>query len=207
MSGSAMAMNWEAENVDAILQAWYGGQSAGAAIADILFGDYNPSGKLPVTFYKSEKDLPAFDDYNMANRTYRYFKGEVLYPFGYGLSFTQFKYGNVKTKKTGNNTEVTATVKNTGKFDGEEVAQLYISDLNGQANQPIRSLKGFERISLKAGETKGVKFILKEDDLKFVNDKGASKPFIGKVRISIGGGQPIKTNNISNNIKSKIIVL
>jgi beta-glucosidase len=207
MSGSAMAMNWEAENVDAILQAWYGGQSAGAAIADILFGDYNPSGKLPVTFYKTEKDLPAFDDYNMTSRTYRYFKGEVLYPFGYGLSFTQFKYGNVKTKKTGNNTEVTASVKNRGKFDGEELAQLYISDLNGQANQPIRSLKGFERISLKAGETKEVKFILEDEDLKFVDDNGELKPFNGKVKISIGGGQPIKNQKHSNQYISKIILM
>lgn len=203
MSGSAMAFNWEAENVDAIIQAWYGGQSAGTAIADIIFGDYNPSGRLPVTFYKSEKDLPAFDDYNMANRTYRYFKGEVLYPFGYGLSYSTFKYSNIKTKKTGNITEVTAAIKNTGKYDGDEVAQLYVSTSKSVVNQPIRSLKGFERVTLKAGETKEVKFILEAEDLMYVNDKGELKPIEGKVKISVGGGQPIK-NQDNSIVKKKI---
>lgn len=204
MSGSAMAFNWEAENVDAIIQAWYGGQSAGTAITDIIFGDYNPSGRLPVTFYKSEKDLPAFDDYNMANRTYRYFKGKVLYPFGYGLSYTTFKYSKVKIKKTENKTEVTVTIKNTGKHDGDEVAQLYISAAKKVSFQPIRSLKGFERVSLKAGEAKVVKFVLEAADLMLVNDNGELKPIEGKVKMSVGGVQPIRNQtNPGNHISKK----
>jgi beta-glucosidase len=206
MSGSAMAINWEADNVDAIIQAWYGGQSAGTAIADIIFGDYNPSGKLPLTFYKSEKDLPQFDDYSMSNRTYRYFKGEVLYPFGYGLSFSKFKYNKVQIKKLDSQVEVTAIIKNTGKYDGEDVAQLYISTSNKDGNQPIRSLKGFERVSLKAGEKKEVKFLLKKEDLMMVSDNGERLLYTDQAKITVGGGQPIKSkgensNSIDKNVK------
>src|SRR5262249_44609461 len=119
MSGSAVSINWEQKNIPAIIEAWYPGQAAGQAIADVLFGDYNPAGRLPVTFYKSASDLPAFDDYNMKGRTYRYFTGEVLYPFGYGLSYTSFAYSNLKVNKSlkkGDSAVVSVTVKNTGKM-------------------------------------------------------------------------------------------
>jgi beta-glucosidase len=122
MTGSAIAIPWENENIPAIINAWYGGQSAGTAIADVLFGDYNPAGRLPITFYKSDNDLPGFSDYSMNNRTYRYFKGEALYPFGYGLSYTTFKYDMLKAPETvaaGKNVTVSARVMNTGKMDGE----------------------------------------------------------------------------------------
>jgi beta-glucosidase len=130
LNGSAVAINWEKENVPAIVESWYGGQAAGTAIADVLFGDYNPSGKLPVTFYSSESDLPAFDDYNMKGRTYRYFKGKPLFPFGFGLSYTTFHYSNlsINKQKVGGKYvyKVGVSIKNTGKFDGEEIVQLYI---------------------------------------------------------------------------------
>lgn len=119
VNGSALAVNWEKENLPAIVEAWYGGQEAGTALADVLFGDYNPSGRLPVTFYSSENDLPAFDNYDMKGRTYRYFKGEPLYEFGYGLSFTQLTYANLKVNnsyKTGSNITITAQIQNTGDF-------------------------------------------------------------------------------------------
>src|SRR4051794_15808472 len=133
MTGSALATRWKSKNIPAILNAWYGGQSAGTAIADVLFGDYNPSGRLPITFYKSDNDLPPFDDYSMDNRTYRYFKGQPLYPFGYGLSYSSFKYSNIvatKPSKPGGSIKVSATIQNTGKMAGDEVAQLYVSTSN-----------------------------------------------------------------------------
>ena len=147
MTGSAIAIPWENENIPAIINAWYGGQSAGTAIADVLFGDYNPAGRLPVTFYKSDNDLPGFSDYSMNNRTYRYFKGEALYPFGYGLSYTTFKYDMLKvpaTVATDKNVTVSARVTNTGKMDGEEVVQLYISHPGSSGQGAIKSI---ERLS------------------------------------------------------------
>ncbi|GAA4728907.1 glycoside hydrolase family 3 protein [Flavisolibacter ginsenosidimutans] len=189
MTGSAVAMPWEAENVPAIVNAWYGGQSAGTAIADVLFGDYNPSGRLPVTFYKSDSDLPDFKDYSMNNRTYRYFKGQALYGFGYGLSYTSFQYDNLKLPaKISKTMNVGVRVANTGNRDGEEVVQLYVS---GQAkNAPLRALKGFQRMFLKKGESKTVSFALTTDDLSLLDDKGKAKLFSGRVIISVGGSQP-----------------
>jgi beta-glucosidase len=193
MTGSAIATPWEAENVPAILNAWYGGQDAGTAIADVLFGDYNPSGRLPLTFYKSDNDLPDFNDYSMANRTYRYFKGKPLYAFGHGLSYTTFTYTNlgwpasIGKKK---NATVRVTVANTGKMDGEEVVQLYVSGQSKNMQVPIRSLKGFQRIFLKKGETKQVQFTLTEEDLSVLDDNGQPQRFTGSVIISVGGSQP-----------------
>jgi beta-glucosidase len=192
MTGSAIAIPWEAENVPAILNAWYGGQSAGTAIADVLFGDYNPAGRLPVTFYKSDADLPDFNDYTMENRTYRYFKGQPLYGFGYGLSYTTFTYDQLKVPPTtiaGKKITVTARVTNTGKRDGEEVVQLYLSQ-PGNVKAPIKALKGFKRIPLKAGESKVVQFELTPMDLSVVDESGAIKQVPGKLSISIGGCQP-----------------
>lgn len=198
MAGSAVALPWEAQNLPAIVNAWYAGQSAGTAIADVLFGDYNPAGRLPVTFYKSDADLPAFGDYSMKNRTYRYFSGEHLYGFGYGLSYTTFRYDNLKITQAANGKLVTVRLTNTGTRDGEEVAQLYVS---GKAdNAPLRSLKGFGRIFLKKGESKTVSFTLSPKDLGVMDDKGNAKPFAGKVTIAVGGGQPDASVKTTSNV-------
>jgi beta-glucosidase len=201
MTGSAIAIPWEAQHIPAIVNSWYAGQAAGDAIADVLFGDYNPAGRLPVTFYASDSDLPDFNDYSMTNRTYRYFKGEALYPFGYGLSYTNFEYGKLQIPnqlKKGENTTIKATVKNIGQKDGEEVVQLYVAHEN---NQALRALKGFKRISLKAGESKEVTFELSPDDLAVINENGESTQLSGKIKISIGGGQPISTVKASSNVQ------
>lgn len=190
MTGSAIAIPWEAQNIPAIINAWYGGQDAGTAIADVLFGDYNPSGRLPLTFYKSDSDLPDFNDYNMAGRTYRYFKGQPLYGFGYGLSYTTFRYDNLKVAPGAAKTKlVTVTVTNTGKMEGEEVVQLYVINDDKTVMAPIRSLKGFQRIQLKAGESRQVKFNLTDEDLSVMDDNG-NPQLLKNVTISVGGCQP-----------------
>src|SRR5215203_3228866 len=163
MGGSALAVNWESENVGAILDAWYPGEEGGNAIADALFGDYNPAGRLPVTFYKSVAELPPFDDYKMEGRTYRYFRGDPLYPFGYGLSYTKFSYGNLKLKnkiKAGENLTVSVEVENTGTLAGDEVVQLYLTDTLASVPVPVRNLAGVERVFLKPGEKRTVSFAL-----------------------------------------------
>jgi len=204
MTGSAIAIPWEEENIPAIINAWYGGQRAGTAIADVLFGDYNPAGRLPVTFYKSDTDLPPFGSYDMAGRTYRYFKGEPQYPFGYGLSYSRFAYSGLKTppQLTRNkNLTVTAMVRNTGAMDGEEVVELYISypDVKGRA--PIRSLKGFKRIFLKAGSGQLVTFTLSAEQLSLTDEKtGALYQPTGKMVLSVGGGQPGIKNKTTSNV-------
>jgi beta-glucosidase len=203
MTGSAIAVPWENENITAIMNAWYGGQSAGTAIADVLFGDYNPAGRLPVTFYKSDSDLPGFSDYSMENRTYRYFKGDPLYSFGYGLSYTSFHYDLLKlpaATTAGKKITVSVRVTNKGKMDGEEVVQLYVSNENKTIKAPLKALKGFKRISLKAGESKIVQFQLRPEDLSTVDDNGKLKQNKGKVMISVGGGQPDEKNRTTSNI-------
>ncbi|MFL5774479.1 MAG: glycoside hydrolase family 3 C-terminal domain-containing protein [Flavisolibacter sp.] len=191
MTGSAVAIPWESENIPAIVNAWYGGQSAGTAIADVLFGDYNPAGRLPVTFYGSDSDLPDFNNYSMENRTYRYFKGTPLYGFGYGLSYTTFTYEQLKTIRAGNNLKVTVKITNTGNMGGEEVAELYVSSQGSQTMRtPIRSLKGFQRIFLSPRSSKTVSFILSPSDLSIFDENGMMHPFSGKVLISVGGCQP-----------------
>lgn len=147
-SGSAVALSPENDYCDAIIEAWYAGEQGGHALADILFGDYNPSGKLPVTFYKDDSQLPSFDDYSMLNRTYRFFRGEPLYPFGYGLSYTTFSLG----KPSYSDGKVSLTVKNTGKVDGTEIVQVYLHK-DGDSEGPVKTLRGYQRVSLKAGES------------------------------------------------------
>jgi beta-glucosidase len=162
MNGSAVSVNWARDHVPAIVEAWYPGEAGGDAIADVLFGDYNPAGRLPVTFYKSASQLPPFTDYNMKGRTYRYFDGEPLFPFGYGLSYTTFAYRNLKAPaqaNAGDSVTVTVEVENTGKLAGEEVVQLYLKTPT-RPGAPLRSLEGFERIALKPGERKTVTFRL-----------------------------------------------
>jgi len=161
MTGSAIAVPWEAQNINAIINSWYGGESAGKAIADVIFGNYNPSGRLPVTFYASDSDLPDFEDYRMLNRTYRYFNGKALYPFGYGLSYTQFTYTwNTMPKKeyTANETiECSLKVKNTGTSDGDEVAQVYIKYPQNGKVLPLKELRYFERKTITKGTTEEIK--------------------------------------------------
>ncbi|MDR0537919.1 MAG: glycoside hydrolase family 3 C-terminal domain-containing protein [Tannerellaceae bacterium] len=191
MTGSAIGLEWESQNIPAIVNAWYGGQAGGQAVADILFGDYNPAGRLPVTFYRSTADLPDFEDYSMENRTYRYFSGSPIYPFGYGLSYTTFQYDQlaIEIHDGGQSVNVSAIVKNTGVKDGDEVVQLYVAGQSGSP-APIRSLRGFKRINIKAGESIPVTFHLTADDLSLIDELGRSKLMHGPVEIAVGGGQP-----------------
>ena len=147
-SGSAIALTPETESCDAIVQVWYPGQEGGTAVADVLFGDYNPGGKLPVTFYKNDAQLPDYEDYSMKGRTYRYFN-DALFPFGYGLSYTTFEIGNATMQGT---ESITIPVTNTGRCDGTEIVQVYIRDLS-DAEGPLKSLRGFQRVAVKAGQT------------------------------------------------------
>ncbi len=210
MTGSALAIPWEDRKVPAIINAWYGGQAAGEAVADVLFGDYNPAGRLPVTFYSADKDLPDFKDYDMANRTYRYFKGKPLYPFGYGLSYSTFEYSDLKIKsksKKGKNVIVSAVVKNAGTRDGEEVVQCYVSHNADAFKKPIRALKGFQRIFLKAGESRQVYFTLTQEELSIVSEEGGLFVPKGPVTISFGGGQPFSDRKTTSGVLIKTINL
>jgi beta-glucosidase len=193
MNGSALAVNWAEQNIPAILEAWYPGEFGGDAIANVLFGDYNPSGRLPVTFYKSVNDLPDFKSYNMENRTYRYFKGTPLFPFGHGLSYTSFTYSNLKLAETivlNENIEVEVEVTNSGKFDGDEVVQLYLSHNDDTEETPIRALVGFDRISLKSGETKKIAMTITPKQYSKISLDGVVEAQKGELIISIGGKQP-----------------
>lgn len=209
MTGSAIATPWESANIPAIVNVWYGGQDAGTAIADVLFGDYNPAGRLPVTFYKGDSDLTsAFDDYSMTNRTYRYFTGKPLYGFGFGLSYTTFKYDMLTTPaaiQSGKKNMLSIKVTNTGKMDGDEVTQLYISHIGAKIKAPLKALKGFERNFLKAGESKIIKFELKPEDLVLINEAGNSIVVKGKLMISIGGCQPDAQTQASKKTVSKTV--
>jgi beta-glucosidase len=192
-NGSAIAVNWEAENIPAIIEAWYPGQSGGTAVADIIFGDYNPAGRLPVTFYRSIDQLPDYTDFDMEGRTYRYFRGKPLYEFGYGLSYTTFAYEIEKAPETFTQekpVEIAVKVTNTGKYDGDEVAQLYVTLPNSEYRTPIRSLQGFKRIHLKAGETQTVRFTLQPEQLQTRDDNGLPVTPSGRALISVGGKQP-----------------
>ena len=193
LNGSALSINWENQNIPAIIEAWYPGQAGGTAIADVIFGDYNPAGRLPVTFYKDINDIPAFSDYDMKGKTYRYFKGDPLYEFGYGLSFTKFKYSNFKTPKnleSGNDFTVEVEVENIGSLKGEEVIQLYIENPNADEYNPHKTLVAFERVSFVPKEKKTVKFKIKKEQLSIVNNKGEKIIQPGEYQISVGGTQP-----------------
>jgi len=208
MTGSAIAVPWEAENIPAILNIWYGGQSAGTASADVIFGDYNPAGRLPVTFYKSDSDLSSFIDYKMDNKTYRYFKGTPLYGFGHGLSYTEFKYSELKTQdriKKGQPVTISVKVTNSGKMEGEEVSQLYLINQDAAIKAPLKSLKGFERFNLKPGESTVVSFNLSPEDLSYVTEDGSLKQYEGKIQIAIGGSQPDEKKQSKNNIITQIL--
>ncbi len=193
MNGSAVAINWAQENVAAIVEAWYPGEEGGTAVADVIFGDYNPAGRLPVTFYKSVEDLPPFEDYSMANRTYRYFEGEPLYPFGFGLSYTKFEYSNLKISsdkiRAGEEIIVEADITNIGEFAGDEVVQLYLVVPRDNIPQPIRKLVGFDRISLNVGEKKKIKFTIDEELMSSVDEDGKFHVQSGNYYFTLGGSQ------------------
>ena len=194
LSGSALAVNWANEHAAAIVQAWYPGEEGGTAIADTLFGDYNPAGRLPVTFYKSVDQLPPFENYSMDGRTYRFFKGEPLYPFGHGLSYTRFKYSEFSVSSprvsATENVTVSATVENAGARAGEEVVQLYLTDETASVRVPIRSLAGVERIYLKPGERRVVRFAIEPRQLAVITDDGRTVVEPGEFKVTIGGKQP-----------------
>ena len=175
VNGSALAVNWAEAHVPAIVEAWYGGQAAGSALADVLFGDYNPGGRLPVTFYKSVEDLPPFDDYRMTGRTYRFFTGTPLYPFGYGLSYTTFAYQNLRTSAdtlaAADTLTVRVDVTNTGKRAGDEVVQLYARHLGSSVARPREDLRGYRRITLQAGATGTVELSLPASSLAYWNSQ------------------------------------
>ena len=192
-NGSALSVNWAKQHVNAILESWYAGEEGGAAIAETLSGKNNPAGRLPVTFYTGVDQLPPFADYSMNLRTYRYFKGAPLFPFGYGLSYTAFSYSGLTLPKipikAGDPLVVEVTVTNIGKREGDEVAQVYLSFPN-VAGAPLRALRAFQRIHLKPGEAQKLRFELNERDLSMVSEAG--EPIIpeGRYFVSVGGGQP-----------------
>jgi beta-glucosidase len=194
LNGSALAVNWADENIPGILEAWYPGEEGGTAVADVLFGDYNPGGRLPVTFYKSVDQLPPFEDYNMRGRTYRFFKGDPLYPFGFGLSYTNFKYENLKLSarsvKAGQSVKVSVDVRNIGDRAGDEVVQMYVTDVAATVPTPIRSLAGIKRIFLKPGEKQTVSFTLGAERMTVIDDKGKRVVEPGEFTVSVGGKQP-----------------
>jgi len=193
LNGSALGVNWADEHIPAIVEAWYPGQAAGTAIADVLFGDYNPAGRLPVTFYKSVNQLPSFDDYSMKGRTYRYFDGEPLYPFGHGLSYTSFEYSNLTLPEKVDPSQeinITVDVRNTGQTAGEEVVQLYVSDVEASVPVPIRSLQGFRRIYLEPGTKKSVNFVLTTTQLSLISLENKRVVEPGVFEVAIGGKQP-----------------
>ncbi len=192
-NGSALAVNWASAHVNAIIDSWYAGEEGGTAVAQTLSGKNNPAGRLPVTFYTGIEQLPAFEDYSMQNRTYRYFSGKPLYPFGYGLSYTTFSYSDLALPKhainAGDPLMAEVTVTNTGVREGDEIAELYLSFPN-VPGAPLRALRGFKRVHLKPGESQKVRFELKHRDLSMVSEAG--EPIIAKgiYSVSIGGGQP-----------------
>jgi beta-glucosidase len=199
-NGSAVAVNWADRHIPAIVEAWYPGGQGGEAVAELLAGDFSPAGRLPVTFYRSVDQLPPFGDYSMRGRTYRYFTGEVPYPFGYGLSYTSFAYDKPRLSarriKAGESIDISIRVTNTGDMAGDEVVQLYLSH-PGIDGAPIRSLQGFKRIALKRGQSETVTFTLDKAELATVDEKGIHRVVPGTVNVWVGGGQPIESERLS----------
>ncbi|TYQ16616.1 UNVERIFIED_CONTAM: beta-glucosidase [Acetivibrio alkalicellulosi] len=193
LSGSALAVLWADENIPAIIQAWYPGAEGGAAIASLIFGEYSPSGKLPVTFYRTTEELPDFRDYSMKNRTYRYMENEALYPFGYGLSYAKFEYEEMKLSKekisVGESIECSVKVKNIGIYQSDEVVQLYLKDIDNNGG-PKWHLEGFKRVNLKPGEDTIVGFKLTPKQMSFINEDGMRILKSGLFEVYISGSQP-----------------
>jgi beta-glucosidase len=186
-------VNWANQNANAILEAWYPGEEGGTAIAETLAGVNNPAGRLPVTFYKSLNDLPAFDEYSMRGRTYRYFEGQPLYPFGFGLSYSKFTYSNAKlsssTLQAGNSLTVEVDVRNAGRVGGDEVVQAYLV-FPKVPGAPLRALRAFQRVNIGAGQSQHVRLTLDPRDLSMVNAEGVRLVAAGDYKLFIAGGQP-----------------
>jgi len=192
LNGSALSVNWMNKHANAILESWYPGEEGGTAVAETLSGKNDPAGRLPVTFYTGVDQLPNFEDYGMANRTYRYFEGQPLYPFGYGLSYTTFGYSDLRipqTTRAGEPVRADVTVTNTGKVGGDEVVQLYLK-FPAVKGAPRIALRGFQRIHLEPGTNQQVHFELKNRDLGMVTEDGMPIIAEGEYTLSIGGGQP-----------------
>lgn len=198
INGGPISLTWEDANLAAILEAWYPGEEGGAAIAQVLFGDYNPAGRLPITVYRSLDDIPDFRDYATAGRTYRYFTGTPLYRFGYGLSYTQFAYSNLYLSSAQLDLDVsltaTVTVTNIGPRDGDEVVQLYVRDVEASVPVACHSLQGLQRVHLKAGERRTVTFTLDPRQFFIVDDSGQRVLEPGMFKVFVGGGQPADDN-------------
>jgi beta-glucosidase len=212
-NGSALAVNWADENLPAILEAWYPGQAGGRAVGEVLFGDMNPAGRLPVTFYKSVDQLPPFEDYAMAGRTYRYFSGDVLYPFGFGLSYTTFNYRDLSLSRNRldgpENVRVSCEVKNTGVVTGDEVVQVYLRDDEASYPVPRHSLVGFKRVQLAPGRSARVSFEIQPKQLACVDEKGRWVIEPGTFTVFVGGGQPGEAQGLSAQLNAvgKVIIL
>jgi len=193
LNGSALAVGWADKHIPAILEAWYPGQAAGTAIADVLFGDYNPAGRLPVTFYQSVDQLPPFDNYDMQGHTYRFFHGEPLYPFGYGLSYSRFTYDRLimpEAIRAGEAVQLSVDVRNDGALAGEEVVQRYVRDVEASVPVPIHSLQGVQRVFLQPGEIKTLNFTLQPRQLTVIDEEMRRVVEPGEFEISVGGKQP-----------------
>jgi beta-glucosidase len=199
LSGSALALSWAKDHAAAILQAWYPGVEGGTAIARTLAGLSNPAGRLPVTFYAGLNDLPPFTDYHLKGRTYRYYTGKPLWGFGFGLSYSTFRYSPVKLSsasiRAGQPLDATVTVTNAGTRDGDEVVQGYLK--SPQKDGPIHSLAGFERITLKAGESRDVTLHLDPRVMSSVDAQGNRSVLAGTYSLSVGGAQPQETSSKS----------
>ena len=195
LTGGSAITSPEIEGLaDAILFVWYPGEQGGRAVADVLFGDANPSGRLPITFPKSINDLPAFENYSMVGSTYRYMEKEPLFPFGFGLSYTKFSYSDLKLSATkikkGESVTASFKITNTGKISGEEVAQLYIKDLNANFRVPIQSLKGIKKVSLEPGASQEISFLITPELMSSVDETGKSQIGKGDILLTIGGASP-----------------
>ena len=189
-----ISVNWALEHCAAIVHLGYAGEEGGSALADVLFGDANPSGRLPVTWPKSAQQLPPFHDYSMANRTYRYMTDEPLFPFGYGLSYTTFEYSDLRPScervSEGGDLIVRVTVTNTGSRAGTEVPQLYLSHAETPFAVPIRQLAGFRTVHLASHESRSIEFTITEKQLRLVDLAGQSRFIPGRLTLSVGGSQP-----------------
>jgi beta-glucosidase len=194
LSGSALTINWADEHIPAIIEAWYPGGQGGRALASMIFGEYSPSGRLPITFYKTTKELPDFHDYSMENRTYRYMKNEALYPFGYGLSYSKFSYGNIRISSErinpGESIEVKAKIKNIGSFESDEIAELYLKDIEASVRVPRWQLTGIHRVHLKPQEETEICFTITPRQMALIDEDGNCILEPGKFEVFVGGSQP-----------------
>ena len=208
-SGSPIAVNWANEKIPAIVQLWYPGEEGGTALADVLFGDYNPAGRTPVTFYQSVNQLPAFTDYNMTGRTYRYFGGKPLYPFGYGLSYTRFAYSNLDVPKgteSGKSVSLKVQVSNVGERAGDEVVEVYIKRIAASVRVPIQSLQSFRRVHLEPGQTLTIMFEISPRQLSFINGQNKRVVEPGDYQISVGGVLPGTNSSSTQIVTAKLTI-